>query len=128
MMKETQEQFLKKSIVERKKEHDKITKKFPDRVPVICILDKKSRFYPMMKEFKFVAPKTMTFGEMWTQSLRPRFSLDASEALFTFVKNHTGAYELISPQIMVEKLYQEYKNKDDGFLYLYVQEENTFGF
>ena len=119
---------LKKSteLSENISESTRILSKYPDRIPVI-IKTKNQKLAKMLKKNKFLVPKDLSIAYLLL-SIRKQISMDKSKALFIFCDN-----TLISGSEMVNVIYNEYKYKhnikqdSDNFLYLSIEEENTFG-
>merc|ERR1711939_632699 len=85
----------------RVEEADKIRKKHPDRIPVICEKAEGSDI-PEIDRKKYLVPQELTVGQ--------------------FVDGHlpsTGA-------ALMSQMYKDYKDQD-GFLYITYSGENTFG-
>ena len=117
---------LKKSNDDLISESNRILAKFPDRIPVI-ILTKNSKLEKMLKKNKFLVPYNLTISCLMV-NVRKQIKLDSSSALFMFCDNI-----LLSGTQMLDEIYRNYKNKhnlrpcDDNFLYITIEEENTFG-
>ena len=75
----------------------------------------------MMDKKKYLAPYDITMGQ-FSVVIRKRLELNKEEALFFFIND-----TVIPPQnVMMNQIYKEHKDKD-GFLYITVQKESTFG-
>lgn len=106
------------TLEERKKDADKVMKKYPERIPVIV--------EPLTKDIieidkkKYIVSKDMTFGQL-IFIVRKRMNVESSIALFFTVNSNliTGSSDLGS-------IYEENKN-EDNFLYIKYTTENTFG-
>lgn len=105
---------------ERKKEAEKIKAKYPDRVPTIVIRNKNSDF-PKLESSKFLVPKELTVGH-FIYVLRTKIKLRPEQAIFVFVNG------VLPPNTQLMSLLHEKNVSRDGFLYLTVASENTFGF
>jgi len=114
------ENFMNKfSLEERKKESEKIKKKYPDRIPVIVEKDKNSELSDIDKH-KFLVPSNITSGQ-FLYIIRKRIKLSSDKALFIFVNG------ILPPTSeSMSNIYEDHKAKD-GFLYVRYQGENTFG-
>jgi GABA(A) receptor-associated protein len=109
------------SFEERYNESKRITEKYPDRIPIICERDKKSKTsgYNIDKN-KFLVPKNLTLGQ-FIYVIRKRTKIPPEKALFVFISSS------IHPNSRyMNSLYESYKN-EDGFLYITFSFENTFG-
>jgi GABA(A) receptor-associated protein len=123
------------SLEKRREESEKVIKKFPDTCPVIIESNKKK--FKLDKK-KFVVPNELTIAQLITK-IRKRLETDSiekaekegknakptfknTEALYFLVNNNT----LVPSGKTIKEIYEEYKDID-GFLYILVQGENTFG-
>ena len=107
------------SIEDRIKESQKITLKYPSRVPIIVEKSCKCDLQDIDKK-KYLVPKDMTMGQ-FVFVIRKRIKLDTSQALFVMVNNSLeGSNKLLG------EVYDDKANKD-GFLYITYTSENTFG-
>jgi GABA(A) receptor-associated protein len=109
----------KKSLEERKEESKQILEKYSDRIPIIITIGPKSAIKPMKKN-KFLAPKNISLGQ-FAATIRTRINLKPSEALFLFINDTLPAMN-----DTIIRLYDMHKNID-GFLYVNITEESTFG-
>ena len=106
------------TLEERKKDADKVMKKYPERIPVIV--------EPLTKDIididkkKYIVSKDMTFGQL-IFIVRKRMNVDSSIALFFTVNSN-----LITGSSDLGTIYEENKN-EDNFLYIKYTTENTFG-
>jgi GABA(A) receptor-associated protein len=71
------------STEKRKQESQKIREKYPDRVPVICEKDPKSKMKSIDKT-KYLVPNDLTVSQ-FSYIIRKRLELDKSSALFLLV-------------------------------------------
>jgi GABA(A) receptor-associated protein len=103
----------------RKLESDKITQKYPNRIPIIiekaekCILND-------IDKHKYLVPKDLNMNQ-FIYIIRKRIKLDNSQSIFFIVGNNVCPSN--SP---LSHIYEEHKDKD-GFLYIIYTSENTFG-
>ena len=103
----------------RKLESDKITKKYPNRIPIIiekadgCILKD-------IDKTKYLAPKDLNMNQ-FIYVIRKRIKLDNSQSIFFIVGNN-----VCPSNVPLSSIYEEHKDKD-GFLYIIYTSENTFG-
>ena len=74
---------LNPSSDKRKQESQKIREKYPDRVPVICEKDPKSKMKNIDKT-KYLVPNDLTVSQFY-YIIRKRLELDKSSALFLLV-------------------------------------------
>ena len=112
------------SFEERKKEAERIIIKFPDRVPVILQKSKDAKNLPELSKIKYLVPQDMSVG-MFLYTIRKRISLAPTTALFLFIDNNS-AISIAPTADLIGKVFVENKN-EDGFLYMVLTSENTFG-
>jgi len=112
--------FKKKNNFEKRKEEAlNITKKYPDRVPIIvekyhdCKLNN-------IDKCKYLVPKDMTMGQ-FIYIIRKRIELESSQSLFVSINGL-----LVATSESISTIY-ETKKDEDGFLYIVYTSENTFG-
>lgn len=108
------------NLQKRLEEIDSISLKYPEKIPVICILDKhigKDKNY-----YKFLLHKEANISAIFGL-IRRRFKISPSEGIFILNQDAT----MLNHQREIFDLYSNYKDREDGFLYLYVSIENTFG-
>jgi GABA(A) receptor-associated protein len=109
------------SFNSRKNESDRITAKYPDRIPIICEKNKNNKDIPTIDKVKYLVPSDLTSGQ-FVYVIRNRIKLSAEKAIFIFVNN-----SVIPPtNSMMNTIYEQYKDPD-GFLYITYSGENTFG-
>jgi len=111
-------EFQKKySFDSRKSESQKILQKHSDRLPVI-VSNNPKEFY--LDKHKYLVPRDLTMSQL-IYVLRRRIKLEPSKAIFMFT-NKT----LIPTNSNIWQIYDKYVDKD-GFLYIEIKGENTFG-
>lgn len=108
------------SFERRKKEAERIRKKYPERVPAI-VQNTKGSSLPDLKEKKYLIPSDLTVGQ-FIYVIRKRICLTQEKALFLFI-NHVN---IPSNAKLMSEMYKEYKD-EDGFLYCFISGESTFG-
>jgi len=97
----------------------RLLKEYPDRIPVIVEAAHKSDFTIMKK--KFLAPLDVSMGG-FTNEIRKQIKISPTEAIFLFCDSG-----LLAPSSStMGQVYEKCKD-DDGFLYISVARENTFG-
>ena len=70
-------------VLVRKQEAQKILEKYPDRIPIICEKDPKSKMKDIDKT-KYLVPSDLTLSQ-FTYIVRKRLQLDKNSALFILV-------------------------------------------
>mmetsp|Transcript_55884 Transcript_55884/g.88933 ORF Transcript_55884/g.88933 Transcript_55884/m.88933 type:complete len:121 (-) Transcript_55884:221-583(-) len=107
------------TLEQRQKEAQRIIKKYPERIPVICEKHDKSEIVEIDKK-KYLVPSDLTVGQ-FVYVIRKRMKLGADQAIYIFV-NKT----LPSTATLMSQLYKDHKD-EDGFLYIIYASENYFG-
>lgn len=103
----------------RQQQCTRIRDKYPDRVPIICEVAKNCDL--LLDKSKYLVPVDLTIGQ-FQYTIRKRISnLDSSLALYMFVNN-----SLVSMADIMQNVYEE-KKDPDGFLYIVLNIESTFG-
>ncbi len=108
------------SFDDRFNESDRILKKYPDRIPIICEIHKSSSNILKLDKSKYLVPKDLTFSQ-FIYVIRKRLKIDSSKAIFIFIHNI-----IPSTNSLIDQLYTTFKDKD-GFLYCSISEEQVFG-
>jgi GABA(A) receptor-associated protein len=107
------------SFDHRFEEAQRIRRKYPNRIPVICEKDCNADISTIDKN-KFLIPDSLTVGQ-FSCVIRKRLKLRPETAMFIMVKDTLPS---ISTKIL--SLYEKYKD-DDGFLYVKYKGEDIFG-
>ena len=97
----------------------KIISGHPESVPVIISSTGSNKIE--LTKTKFIIPKELPVGS-FIQQLRGNISLKSQDTIFLFCNDNF----LIPTSHNFDSIYQKYKDSD-GFLYLTVMKENTFG-
>lgn len=105
----------------RKNESAHIMTKYADRVPVICEVLPSSRQKLTLDKHKYLVPQDLTVGQ-FLNIIRRRVQLRPENALYIFTEHS----ELPTISKLMSELYNSSKN-EDGFLYLCVALEDTYG-
>ena len=112
--------FKKNSTLDqRKKESNKISMKYPDRIPIIVEKHHLSDINTIDKS-KYLVPKDMIVSQFYFV-IRKRIKLTSEKALFITVNG-----SLIPSNSTIGEIYDNMKDEDD-FLYVLYTGENTFG-
>jgi GABA(A) receptor-associated protein len=110
-------------VEKRRAEAYRIRKNHPLRVPIIVLqLTNKDPSMPILDKFKYLVPIDLTIGQ-FQYILRKRLQVSSEKALFLFADKH----RILPPPVTIDLVYSEHASKDDGFLYLTLTGENTFG-
>ncbi|KQJ92707.1 hypothetical protein BRADI_4g45390v3 [Brachypodium distachyon] len=108
------------TLEERANESAAMIANYPDRIPVIVERFSRSSL-PEMEKRKYLVPREMPVGQ-FIFILRSRLHLSPGTALFVFVNN-----TLPQTANLMGSVYDVYKDKEDGFLYMCYSSEKTFG-
>jgi len=108
----------KKPFKTREKEAKAILKKYPNLIPIV--VEAKDDIKNTLDKSKYLVPAKMDMSEFMFV-IRNRIKLKKEQALFMFVNNHI-------PKMTsnLQHIYDCHKDKD-GFLYMSITSENTFG-
>jgi GABA(A) receptor-associated protein len=107
------------TLDQRKNEASKMRIKYPDRIPVIVQKSAKSSVQDIDKH-KYLVPADLNVGT-FMNVIRQRIKLDQSEGIFLFINN------TIPPcSDLLSSIYKNNKD-EDGFLYVYYQNETVYG-
>lgn len=104
----------------RKQEAQRITKKFPDRLPIICERANNNSGVPEIDKKKYLVPIDLTISQ-FLFVIRKRMELSPEKALFIFVNG-----TIPSSSATISQVYSQHKDLD-GFLYISYSGENVFG-
>jgi GABA(A) receptor-associated protein len=104
---------------ERKKESSRVLSKYPDRIPIICERNTRSRMEEIDKN-KYLVPNDLSAGQ-FIYVIRKRLRLPAEKAVFIFING-----TIPSSHRTLAVLYDEHQDRD-GFMYITYCEENVFG-
>lgn len=109
----------KHTLEKRTEESKKILNKYADRIPIICeVFPKKGSF--ALDKSKYLVPLDLTLGQ-FVYVVRKRIKIPPEKAIFLFINGLLPATSTV-----MSSLYKDNKN-EDGFLYIGVREEATFG-
>eukprot|EP01068_Selenidium_serpulae_P006660 Selendium_serpulae@DN4468_c0_g1_i2.p1 len=118
-----------------KKGADKIMRKFPNRVPVICEKDVRSTSLPTIPTKKFLVPRTMLVGEFKYIIFRHITAIDqtSEKSIYLFVNEGPGQTRTRrtrrSPahDETMGEIWNNNRDTRDGFLYMEYSAESTLG-
>ncbi|MCQ2821148.1 MAG: hypothetical protein MJ252_28140 [archaeon] len=109
------------TLEERQAECQRIKNLYKDRLPVICEKAPTSRLREA-KKTKYLVPEDMPVVQFHFL-IRKGISLSEECALFFLID---GKHNLTGTQSMKE-VYDTYKDKDDGFLYIFYADQLIWG-
>jgi GABA(A) receptor-associated protein len=107
------------TFASRKADSDKIKAKFPDRIPIVVELAAKANLPPIDK-CKFLVPADMNLTQ-FLYVLRQRIKVKPEQAIFIFIANKLPAMTSTIGELNAEFM------DPDGFLYMTISGENSFG-
>ena len=107
------------SHIERQTESERILKKYPNKIPIICEKIKSQNILNIKKN-KFLVPRDIIIGQ-FICIIRKLININKDTALFLFIGNN-----IPSCSAYISDIYEQYKEAD-GFLYINFSTENTFG-
>ncbi|KAL4474842.1 hypothetical protein ABPG74_001538 [Tetrahymena malaccensis] len=111
------------SLAERQKELEKQKSKYPNMIPVIVEINKKAKTVKVLEKQKFLVSKDVKLHE-FQQTVRKKLDItNEADALFFFVGNK----KIEKINRTMSEIYQENKDKDDGFLYISYSDQEVFG-
>lgn len=105
---------------ERKLKAAMILKQHVDRIPVVVECSEQLQSLHPLKKNKFIVPFDLTLSQ-FIFVIRKHMKLDPTYAIFVFINNKM--HPITSPMGV---LYQDQKD-EDGFMYLNIFQESTFG-
>jgi GABA(A) receptor-associated protein len=108
------------SFIERKMEVTNILQKYPDRIPIICEKNKKSKSTPEIDKNKYLVPNDLIIGQ-FMYVIRRRLNIGHEQAIYLFINGY-----IPSTSCYISDIYENYKEQD-GYLYITYSCENTFG-
>ena len=109
------------SLEKRIEEASRIIRKYPNRIPVIVQSISKDL---KLKRHKYLVCNDITFTQ-FILILRKNMEneLKPEDAVFFFTDKDT----LINGSLTFLEIYNMYKDKEDAFLYIHINKEETFG-
>ena len=109
------------SLEERKNESSRILSTYPNRLPIICEKAPNSDI-PSIQKTKYLVPSDITANQ-FQFLIRRNINLNQNSALYLITDK---GVTLTLSQTMME-VYNNNKDKQDNFLYLYYASELTWG-
>lgn len=105
------------TLAERKRKHANITQHNRERIGIIVDIHSKNKIHL----HKFLVPREMTFGALH-RCILSSHSHEADVSYYLFVAQHA----IVPSFETVESAHKQYSDTD-GFLYVQMREESTFG-
>jgi GABA(A) receptor-associated protein len=106
---------------ERKLKAAIILKQHPDRIPVVVECSDELQAIHPLKKNKFIVPFELTLAQFMFV-IRKHMKLDPEYAIFVFINNR-----LHPTTSLIGTIYEKEKD-EDGFMYMDVFQESTFGY
>ena len=110
-----------RDVQQRRQNCEKIRHQFPDKIPIICEKDPKSKIRDIDKT-KYLVPNDLTVSQ-FSFMIRKRIEIKQDEAFFLLVNGKTS---LTGDSNLID-IYEKYADKEDGFLYIAYASELTWG-
>ena len=111
-----------RDVESRRKNCEKIRTQFPGKIPIICEKDPKSKTLRDIDKTKYLVPNDLTVSQ-FSFMIRKRIEINKEEAFFLLVNGKTS----LSGDANLNDIYERYKDKEDGFLYIAYASELTWG-
>lgn len=105
---------------ERKLKAAIILKQHPDRIPVVVECSDQLQAIHPLKKNKFIVPYELTLAQFMFV-IRKQMKLNPEYAIFVFINNR-----LHPTTSLIGTIYEKEKD-EDGFMYMDVFQESTFG-
>lgn len=109
------------SFARRHDEAHRIMEKYPNRFPIICEKDIRSKDIPDIDRSKYLVPHDLSIAN-FMYIIRKRIHIRAEKSIYLFVDNRV----MPATSHLIADLYYKYHD-DDGFLYIKYAGESTFG-
>ena len=104
----------------RKQKTEERLKQYPDRVPVVLEVGPNTDLDVSLKK-NFLIEKTKKCSSFFIE-VRKKLKIDKEKALFLITKGY-----IIKGDQTISEIYDKYKDKEDGILYIHAYGENIFG-
>lgn len=108
---------------ERVLESERIRKRFPNLIPIICERSSQNKddSIPFIDKRKFLVPPDLSMAQ-FIAVIRKRIKMQPVQALYVFINGNI----LAPTSSLLSHIFAEHKS-EDGFLYMTYSGENTFG-
>ena len=115
-------EFKKNNTLEKRKgQYEKIKSEYPEKVPIIIERAKNCTINKIIKT-KYILTNTLTMAE-FIKIIRGKLEIEPERALFFLVNGKNT----VSTNDSLGQIYDVYKDKEDGFLYMTYSEEVVYG-
>ncbi|CAD8094250.1 unnamed protein product [Paramecium primaurelia] len=110
------------TLEERKKRVQEQLAKYPEMIPIIVEKIPGCKL-PQLQKVKFLVNSSFSFNE-FKNTIKKKLNLDEkTSTLFMYCGK-----SLMNEHDKLRNIYDQYKDPDDGFLYLQYADAETFGF
>ena len=110
-----------RDVQQRRQNCEKIRHQFPDKIPIICEKDPKSKIRDIDKT-KYLVPNDLTVSQ-FSMMIRKRIEIPQEAAFYLLVNGKNS----ITGDALLSEIYEKYKDPSDGFLYIAYASELTWG-
>ena len=105
----------------RLEESEKVKQRYPERIPLIIEKDPTSKIKEIDRT-KFLVPNDITVADLML-IIRKKLELEKEASMFMLVNGKTS----VTGQEGLKDVYEKYKDKTDGYLYIAYTSELTWG-
>jgi len=105
----------------RLEESEKVKEKYPDRIPIIIEKDPNSQIKEIDRN-KFLVPNDLTAQHL-IFIINKRLELTKEQTIFMLVDGKTS----IAGETPLTEIYEKYKDKEDGYLYVVYTSQLAWG-
>ena len=112
--------FIKLSLQERKEKSNKINNKHKDKVIIATLFDNNIKLNDDFNTFIFIVNKELIVSQLIVK-IRSKCNINENEAIYLSFD------DIMINNSMTLDLIQHQYQKEDGFVYMKITKENTFG-
>ena len=113
-----------KDVIIRKQMSEKLMKLYPDKIPIICEKDPRSKLKDIEKT-KYLMPKDLTVSQFHL-IIRNKIELNSEEALYLLAIAKHSEISIVG-ETRIGDIYEKYASKEDGILYIVYAEKEFKG-
>jgi len=126
MSKSETEQFCAKSLAERLELSSRLKAKHPGHLPLILDVSQYRGKLPENYRWKFLCPEQHRLSQVYWEIIRSGMQVSFAENIHFCIYDSLMRYVMPAMSSSILEIYNKY-GSNDGFLYVYIQKENTFG-
>lgn len=126
MSKNAAEEFCSRSFEERRELCRKVKKEWPAMLPVILNASAFKGDLPAEYKWKYLCPQHYMLNQFFYEVIRGGMKISFNESIHFNFFDSAGRYILPPMSENMTEIYNKYCSAD-GFLYVYISKENTFG-